>query len=195
HTSALVSTGSKIGRGTTPVDFNAIPVSAIKRIEVLRDGAGAQYGSDAVSGVINIILDDRAEGGAIEAGYGLHHTELEPIDRTLTDGQTAQLSAKVGTPLGEDGFRRLGVEFTERSGTNAAGFDKVPPWDQTPANLAVQGQRNYYMGEGDSRDINAWFNAQVLLEGDAALYAFGTYNQRDTEGANYFRYPDSSANW
>ena len=195
HTSALVSTGSKIGRGTTPVDFNAIPVSAIKRIEVLRDGAGAQYGSDAVAGVINIILDDGAHGGAIEASYGLHHTDLEPIGRTLTDGQTAQLAAKVGTAVGEDGFLRLGVEFKERSGTNRAGFDQVPPWDQTPANLAVQGQRNYHMGDGDSRDINAWLNAEVALAGDATLYAFGTYNQRDTQGANYFRYPESSANW
>jgi len=195
HTSALVSTGSKIGRGTTPVDFNAIPVSAIKRIEVLRDGAGAQYGSDAVAGVVNIILDDGAYGGAIEASYGLHHTDLEPIDRTLTDGQTAQLSGKVGTALGEDGFLRIGVEFKQRSGTNRAGFDQVPPWDQSPPNLEVQGQRNYHLGDGDSRDINAWFNTEVALDEDAALYAFGTYNQRDTQGANYFRYPDSSANW
>src|SRR5690606_16903478 len=172
HTSALVSTGSKIGRGTTPVDFNAIPVSAIRRIEVLRDGAGAQYGSDAVAGVINIILDDRAEGGAIEASYGLHHTDLAPIGRTLTDGQTAQLSAKVGTALGEDGFLRLGVEFKERSGTNRAGFDQVPPWDQTPANLAVQGQRNYPMADGDSRTTNAWFNAEPPLAEPAASAAF-----------------------
>lgn len=195
HTSALVSTGSKIGRGTTPVDFNAIPVSAISRIEVLRDGAGAQYGSDAVAGVINIILDDAAEGGEFEAGYGLHHTDVEPIGRTLTDGQSAQLSAKVGTALGGDGFLRLGVEFKQRSATNRAGFDQVPPWDQTPANLAVQGQRNYHLGDGDSRDINAWFNAEAALGDDATFYAFGTWNQRDTEGANYFRYPDSSANW
>src|SRR5690606_16137678 len=62
HTSALVTTGSKIGRGTTPVDFNAIPVGAVARIEVLRDGAGAQYGSDAVAGVVNIILAGGAEG-------------------------------------------------------------------------------------------------------------------------------------
>ena len=70
HVSSLVSTGSKTGRGTTPVDFNAIPLSAIKRIEVLRDGAGAQYGADAVAGVINIILDDAGDGGA-------HHQQRE----------------------------------------------------------------------------------------------------------------------
>ncbi|MBN8799374.1 MAG: TonB-dependent receptor plug domain-containing protein, partial [Stenotrophomonas nitritireducens] len=86
HNSALVNTDSKIGKGTTPVDFNAIPVSAIKRIEVLRDGAGALYGSDAVAGVINVILDDAPQGGAMEASFGAHHTDLEPIGRTLTDG-------------------------------------------------------------------------------------------------------------
>ncbi|RZA34838.1 MAG: TonB-dependent receptor, partial [Lysobacteraceae bacterium] len=110
HTSALVTTGSKIGRGTTPVDFNAIPVSAIKRIEVLRDGAGAQYGSDAVAGVINVILDDAPEGGAYEASFGVHHTDVEPIDETVTDGQTSFASAQVGSGLGDGGFFRVGVE-------------------------------------------------------------------------------------
>ncbi|MBD9367301.1 TonB-dependent receptor [Xanthomonas sp. XNM01] len=195
HTSALVSTGSKIGRGTTPVDFNAIPVSAIQRIEVLRDGAGAQYGSDAVAGVINVILDSRAEGGELEASYGAHHTDVEPIDRTLTDGQTTFLSGKVGTGLGEGGFLRVGLEYKHRNATNRAGFDQVPPWDQTPANLAVQGQRNYHLGDGQSKDINAWLNAELPLGEDATAYAFGTWNQRDTRGANYFRYPDGAANW
>jgi iron complex outermembrane receptor protein len=195
HTSALVSTDSKIGRGTTPVDFNAIPVSAIKRIEVLRDGAGAQYGSDAVAGVVNVILDDDAEGGAVEASYGLHHTDVEPIGRTVSDGQTSFLSAKAGTGLGADGFLRVGVELKNREATNRAGFDQIPPWEQTDINLAVQGQRNYHLGDGQSRDLNGWFNGEIPLAGDASLYTFGTFNQRDTEGANYFRYPEGSANW
>lgn len=97
HHTALVNTDSKIGKGTTPVDFNSIPVSAIKRIEVLRDGAGALYGSDAVAGVINVILDNGGDGGEIEASYGANHTDLKPIGRTLTDGQTGNISAKVGT--------------------------------------------------------------------------------------------------
>ena len=195
HVSALVTTGSKVGRGNTPVDFNAIPLSAIKRIEVLRDGAGAQYGADAVAGVINIILDDAGDGGALEASYGAHHTKLEPIDRTLTDGQSASLAAKVGTSLGDDGFLRVGLEYKELRPTNRAGFDQVPPWDQTPANLAVQGQRNYQHGNGAAKDINGWFNSEIPLGESAVFYAFGTYNQRDTEGANYFRYPDGEANW
>ncbi|HWJ04662.1 MAG TPA: TonB-dependent receptor plug domain-containing protein, partial [Steroidobacteraceae bacterium] len=79
HTTSVTGIDSKIGRGTAPVDFNSIPSNAIKRIEVLRDGAGAQYGSDAIAGVVNIILDDRAEGVDFAASYGRHYTDFEPI--------------------------------------------------------------------------------------------------------------------
>ncbi|RYZ72766.1 MAG: TonB-dependent receptor [Lysobacteraceae bacterium] len=196
HTSALVNTDSKIGKGTTPVDFNAIPVSAIKRIEVLRDGAGAQYGSDAVAGVINVILDDAPEGGSYEASFGVHHTDVEPIDRTVTDGQTSFASAQVGSGLGDGGFFRVGVELKNREATNRAGLDQIPFFEeQTPDNLALAGQRNYVLGDGASRSLNAWLNSVVPVGDQAELYAFGTYHQGDTRGANYFRYPDGVANW
>jgi len=196
HTSALVNTDSKIGKGTTPVDFNAIPVSAIKRIEVLRDGAGAQYGSDAVAGVINVILDDDPDSGAIEASFGAHHTDVEPIHREVTDGQTSFFSAKAGSRIGDDGFFKVGLELKDRQATNRAGFDQIPFFeDQTPDNLALAGKRNYVLGDGKSKDLNAWINAEVPFGQASAFYAFGTFNQRDTQGANYFRYPDGVANW
>ncbi|WLA07687.1 TonB-dependent receptor [Xanthomonas translucens] len=197
HTSALVNTDSKIGKGTTPVDFNAIPVSAIKRIEVLRDGAGAQYGSDAVAGVINVILDDDPDSGALEASFGANHTDVKPIDRTVTDGHTSYASAKVGTRLGDDGgFFKVGLELKNHEGTNRAGYDQIPPFEaQTPANLALAGKRNYVLGDGASKDLNAWINGKLPFGQSSEFYFFGTYNQRDTQGANYFRYPDSDANW
>ena len=196
HTSALVNTDSKIGKGTTPVDFNSIPVSAIKRIEVLRDGAGAQYGSDAVAGVINVILDDDPDSGAIEASFGANHTDVKPIDQTITDGQTSFFSAKVGSRIGDDGFFKVGLELKNREGTNRAGYDQIPYFeDQTPDNLALTGKRNYVLGDGKSKDLNAWINAEVPFGQTSAFYAFGTFNQRDTQGANYFRYPDGVANW
>ncbi|GHH49525.1 TonB-dependent receptor plug domain-containing protein [[Pseudomonas] boreopolis] len=197
HTSALVNTDSKIGKGTTPVDFNSIPVSAIKRIEVLRDGAGAQYGSDAIAGVINVILDDDPDHGEVEATWGAHHTDLKPIHSEVTDGQTGEVTAKAGTRLGEEGFIKAGLEYKRRSPTNRAGFDQIPDWQQNEANLALQGKRNYQLGDGKSRDINAWFNGELPFGRTGRFYAFGTYSHRDTQGANYFRYPDDTdgANW
>lgn len=197
HSSALVNTDSKIGKGTTPVDFNSIPVSAIKRIEVLRDGAGAQYGSDAIAGVINVILDDDPDHGEIEASWGVHHTDLAPIHDELSDGQSGQISAKAGTHLGENGFIKAGLEYQRRSPTNRAGFDQIPDWQQNPSNLALQGKRNYQLGDGRSRALNAWFNGELAMGQSSELYFFGNYSDRDTEGANYFRYPDDSdgANW
>ncbi|CAI8862341.1 iron complex outermembrane recepter protein [Pseudomonas sp. IT-P12] len=180
HTSALVNDSSKIGRGTAPVDFNSIPVSAIKRIEVLRDGAGAQYGSDAIAGVINIILDDTPEGGEVSTTYGAYHTHQDAIGKTTTDGQNSVTTAKIGTRLGEEGgFIRGGTEYKDRDPTNRAGFDGFA---DTP------GQRNYVMGDGIARDVNAWFNGELPLAGGKA-YTFGTYNERHTTGAEFYRYP------
>lgn len=195
HTSAIVNVGTKIGKGTAPVDFNSIPVSAIERIEVLRDGAGAQYGSDAIAGVINIILKSGAEGGSASISYGAHHTRLDPIDRRLTDGQTLVADAQAGVALGEGGFLRMGVESKDRNATNRAGFDQIPFFEeQTPANLAQAGQVNYRVGDPDLRDRNLWLNAELGLAEQAVAYAFATWNQRDSVGAAFFRYPDGRSN-
>lgn len=196
HTSALVNSDTKIGRGTTPVDFNAIPISAIKRIEVLRDGAGAQYGSDAIAGVVNIILDDASSGGEVDATYGAYHTHFRPGDRDVTDGQSGYVSAKAGTKLGGDGgFVRAGLEGNNRQPTNRAGPDQIPSWEnQSPANLALQGHRNYAAGDPRNENYSGWFNSELPFGDVVRGYAFGTYTQRRTIGDNYFRYPDSDAN-
>jgi iron complex outermembrane receptor protein len=195
--SAVVNSETKIGRGTAAVDFNTIPLGAVGRVEVLRDGAGAQYGSDAIAGVINVILDDAPEGAEFSASYGQHVTSLDPINDDITDGETYTLALEGALPLGgRGGFVRGGGEYISREGTNRAGFDQVPFFvDPTPANLALAGQRNYAEGDPEVESYGLWFNSELPLAGEALLYAFGTITQRDTSGGGaFFRYPDSFEN-
>lgn len=195
NTSAVVNLESKTGKGTNPVDFNTIPLSAVARIEVLRDGAGAQYGSDAIAGVVNIILDERKAGGELATEVGAFHTKFAPTGERNTDGQTQSASLTHGWALAGNGFLRAGLEGLHRNPTNRAGADELPPWeDQTPANLATVGQRNYAPGEPRTHQWQTWFNAAADLQPGTRAYAFGTWQQRRTLGAAYFRYPDSSAN-
>lgn len=194
HPSAIVNTETKIGRGTAAVDLNTIPLGAVSRVEVLRDGAGAAYGSDAIAGVINVILDDRPSGFEISTSYGFHRTDVEPIDQTLTDGETFTLSASGGMALGDGGFLRVGVDYRDRKATNRAGFDQIPFFiPATPANLALAGQRNYAEGDPAVEALGLWFSAAVPLAG-GELYGFGTAGHSDTEGATFFRYPDGADN-
>lgn len=193
HTSAIVNTETKIGRGTAAVDFNNIPLNAVQRIEVLRDGAGALYGSDAIAGVVNLVLDD-SPGFESNVSYGTQLTDLEPVNDDLTDGEALTLDAKYGWQLAEDGFIKAGVAYRTRNGTNRAGFDQVPFFEQqTPDNLALAGQRNYAEGDPNVDELNLWFNGVIPL-GAVELYTFGTYGNRDSDGgAAFFRYPDSTS--
>ncbi|MCE3005158.1 MAG: TonB-dependent receptor [Xanthomonadaceae bacterium] len=196
HTSAIVNLEAKIGKGTNPVDFNSIPLGAIARIEVLRDGAGAQYGSDAIAGVINVILDDAPTGGEVGFTYGAHRTDFEPTDDTLSDGQTRSFDAEIGIPLSERGFLRIGFDYTDRAQTERGGPDGIPFFEQqTPANLALAGRVSYRPGDPAVTAYNGWFNGLFPVGEAFDLYAFGTYNDRESEGAAFFRYPDSSQNF
>ena len=199
HTSAIVNTETKIGRGTAAVDFNNIPLNAIQRIEVLRDGAGALYGSDAIAGVVNLVLDDRP-GFDSNAAYGQHRTDLKPVNENINDGETLTLDAKYGWQLADDGFFKVGAAYRDRNATNRAGLDQIPPdfiIDQTTDNLALKDQRNYAEGDPNVDELNLWFNGVVPLSGGDSgleLFTYGTYGNRDSDGGGaFFRYPDSSS--
>ena len=195
HTTAITTTEAKTGRGTAPVDFNSLPANAIKRIEVLRDGAGAQYGVDAIAGVINVILDDTPQGIEVDASYGLHVTDFQPSGEHIEDGATWVLQAKMGIPLDDrGGFVRFGAEYKDRARTNRAGPDEVPFFEDAANIPLVGGRRNFAPGDGASENLNLWFNAETPLDGGFELYAFGTLNDRAAEGTGFFRYPVSSAN-
>ena len=190
HTAAVVNLEAEVGRGTTPFDFNSIPVTAIERIEVLRDGAGAQYGSDAIAGVINIVLKDAPEGGSLAAFYGGHRTDLEPTGDSITDGQTFYLSGDYGVAVGDGGSLRIGGEYRDRNSTNRAGIGVLPFFEaQTPANLALSPARVFGPGDGESEDLYLFYNLNLPV-GERDFYSFGRLNQRDSTGAAFFRWPD-----
>ncbi len=190
HTTAVVNLESKVGRGTNAFDFNTIPLISIKRIEILRDGAAAQYGSDAIAGVINIVLKDQSEGGSFTALYGGHRTDFAPSDETLTDGESFSVAADFGFAIGENGSFRVGAEYRDRSSTNRAGIGALPFFeDQTPANIALDNKQVFAPGDGDSESITLFYNTHIDV-GENEFYSFGNYNQRDAEGAAFFRYPD-----
>ena len=112
HGSALIHVNTSVGRGTAGTDLNAIPVSAIKRIEVLRDGASAQYGSDAIAGVINIVLKDSYDGAL--------HTSVGQTYEGDGTRYTARLNK--GFQIGDDGVLHAALEFSSRGPTNRAGL-------------------------------------------------------------------------
>jgi iron complex outermembrane recepter protein len=180
HTSALVYVNGTIGRGAQSVDLNAIPASAIDRIEVLRDGAAAQYGSDAIAGVINIVL----KSGTSPLDLG-----LQGGTTTHSDGEMFDANANTGIKVGT-GFLNFTGEYRKRNPTNRAGRD---PRDQIVAgdggNNAV-GQPNTHWGDAEEQDIYGWVNGSMPLNDDAStsFYLFGGYSRRDgVHGGNYRR--------
>jgi iron complex outermembrane receptor protein len=172
HTSAVVNVNGTLGRGSAPVDLNAIPLAAIERIEVLRDGAAAQYGSDAIAGVVNIILKKGAEGGEAEIVYG-------QFDRG--DGEQATVRGSAGFNLGQDGWVRVAVEAAERNATNRAFADP------RPSAGARQGTITQRYGDPDSRPRTLFVNGQVKINDMIDWYAFANYGERTTSSAAVFR--------
>lgn len=169
HQQALVNVQQTIGRGSAGTDINAIPLAAIQSIEVLRDGAAAQYGSDAIAGVINIVLKKGATDTQLSASAG---TTSEG------DGDTYTASAHKGVALGpEGGYLNLTVEARRRNETNRAG----------PDTLRVDPPRvTQRIGDSLAKDLYLWMNTAVPV-GSGELYAFGGASRRTGDSSGFFR--------
>jgi len=116
HKSSLVNVNGTFGRGSVGTDLDAIPVASIDRIEILRDGAAAQYGSDAIAGVINIVLKDATNELALSITTGANFTSENPDDDV--DGEKFNLGANYGLPIGDKGFINFTGNFDFRGATN-----------------------------------------------------------------------------
>ncbi|NRR30136.1 TonB-dependent receptor [Oxalobacteraceae bacterium] len=172
HTSAVVNVNGTQGRGSAPVDLNAIPLSAIDHIEVLRDGAAAQYGSDAIAGVINIILKKGSKGGDVEFGVGQYQER---------DGKQKSLRGSFGLDLGDNGWLRIAAEAADRGATNRAGADSRNPLEPR------YGQVVQRFGDPETYPRSLFLNSQIRLNDNIDWYAFGNYGQRDTSAAATWR--------
>jgi len=172
HTSAVVNVNGTQGRGSAPVDLNAIPLAAIDHIEVLRDGAAAQYGSDAIAGVVNVILKKGAEGGEFEAQYG---------EYDKGDGEQTTVRGSTGFKLGDKGWVRVAVEAANRNPTNRAFPD--PRAEAGPR----QGTITQRYGDPDSRPRSLFLNSQVNINENLDWYAFANYGERKTSSAATWR--------
>ncbi|WP_199798083.1 TonB-dependent receptor plug domain-containing protein [Tsuneonella amylolytica] len=207
HISSLLNLNGSVGRGSAGVDMNTIPAIAIDRIEVLRDGAASQYGSDAIAGVINIQLKRRPGGRAV-ATYGKYITTLEDVfdvagvttngtsdptiaygdERKRRDGDTWTFATNIGVPVG-DGYFNVTAEYKDRDPTNRSGPDirrQYAPAND-PRELTFDRFSHRY-GDGQSQDYNFFINAGApLFDTGFELYEFASYGNRQGNGAGFYR--------
>ncbi|MBB3225310.1 TonB-dependent receptor plug domain-containing protein [Pseudoduganella umbonata] len=170
HQQALVNVQQTVGRGSAGTDINAIPLSAIHHIEVLRDGAAAQYGSDAIAGVINIVLKSNVNETQVSGQVG-----------TTSEGDGDMISGSVnrGWALGTDGgFINVSVEGRRRNETNRAGLDTA----RTDPPRVTQ-----RIGDSDAKDAYLWANAALPAGRGGEFYAFGGASKRKGDSSGFFR--------
>lgn len=198
HQASLIHINTSVGRGTAGTDMNAIPASSIKRIEILRDGAAAQYGSDAIAGIINIVLKDDAESGNASVSYGQY---------SEGDGEQFNLNFNKGLALGSDGYLNVSANYRDRGNTNRAdpqggclyggcvdtddnGFiEPAPGFEDREVN--GKARDGFRIGDADSEQLALVLNGGLAL-GDGELYGFVTYSRRENESGAFFRNPTGS---
>ncbi len=191
HQSALVNLYGSRGRGNTGTDLNTIPAAAIERIEILRDGAAAQYGSDAIAGVINIVLKSNVNSGSGNVSFGQFVTgrgkslnsEKGKVLSNTSDGATINANVNYGFALKNNGFINLTGDVLMKQKTYRPNFEALYP-------------DNYRQkfGDGAINNYSLWLNGAVPLKGAASLYVFGGLGRREGSAFAYTRDAGSERN-
>lgn len=204
HTSSLVNVNGTFGRGSVGTDLNAIPTAAIEKIEILRDGAAAQYGSDAIAGVINIALKKAVNKVDVSVTGGEYVTKSN--GQNITDGRSSQVALNFGLPIGsQGGYINFSGSYdyrqrTDRSGTyTGVVYTRYPGGvDRTDSFLtATHTTRKDYttkVGQSQLRSGQFMFNASIPVSENATLYAFGGLGYRNGLANGFYRYPNESRN-
>lgn len=207
HTSALVNVLGTPAQGAASTDLDAIPVSAIERIEVLRDGAAAQYGSDAIAGVVNIVLKSSVNQGTISMTTGQYMTSY----RNMKDGFTLLTGINYGFKIGEKGFLNISGQINNREATNRSGmfeynnrltgsrlywFPYAAGTDAATIDAKEQAVDRYSSsrsGNGQQDNASLFVNASIPLNSTMSLYAFGGMSSKYSFNPNNsFRFPNGT---
>jgi len=189
HQSSLINLFGSRGRGNTGTDLNAIPLSAIDHIEILRDGASAQYGSDAIAGVINIVLKSNTDEFTGEYTTGFRNAKppseyhVLPSDHPL-DGMLTELSGNYGTKLGDKGFLNMTMDYSKLDHT----FRRADP------SYYTDGVYRNQFGDAASENFGTYFNSAVNTGKNSEIYMFGGYNYRFTDAYAFSRAFDEERN-
>jgi iron complex outermembrane recepter protein len=203
HQTAVVNSFNYgMGAGSSGVDLNALPSGALDRIEVLRDGAAAQYGSDAIAGVVNLVLKDGAFAPFVNGDLGRYTS-----DDYRDDGTTATVNGGWGIPLGRGSLGVFG-EFRDRQPTNRAWADpfedagtgvtdSINDKGQVVQKRNPVPQPNTHWGDGLEKDVLAFANFRMPVNeaGSSEIYSFGGYSHRDGTGNGYRRTAGNNRNW
>lgn len=178
--SVIAMLGGGINDGAQGPDIGVIPSAALKQVEVLRDGAAAQYGSDAIAGVMNFVLKDDAEGGSLTARYGSYYEG---------DGDTVEVSGNVGMALTDDGFANLSFQYKTSDATSRSVQRPDAQAFIDAGNTAVSDMAQIWGSPEIEDDITIFGNFGLDLGNDREAYMFGNYSERDVRGGFYYRNP------
>ena len=192
HQSSLINIYGTRGRGNTGTDLNTIPAASIERIEILRDGAAAQYGSDAIAGVINIVLKKATGTGSANVtagtnvtGYGssLSSDKGKVLGETSNDGNTVNANVNYGWAIKKDGYLNITADALKRDKTHRPNFTPLYP----------DSYRNQF-GDASITNVSAVLNFGMPLGGNATLYSFGTLGRRNGDAFAWTRTAESERN-
>ena len=181
HASVIAFQGGGVNDGSQGADISVIPAIALKRVEVLRDGASAQYGSDAIAGVINFVLDDISEGGSLSYKMG---------EFSEGDGATTTVAGKYGMPLGQDGFVTTSFQIRQADDTSRSAQRPDAAALIAAGNTAVPSPAQVWGAPKIDDDVTFFMNAGVNNSDGSESYMFGNYSERDVDGGFYYRNPD-----
>jgi iron complex outermembrane receptor protein len=178
--SVIALLGGGINDGAQGPDISVIPSAALKQVEVLRDGAAAQYGSDAIAGVMNFVLKDDADGGSLTVRHGSYYEG---------DGDTTEVNGNIGLELTPDGFANLSFQYKSSDATSRSVQRPDAQGLIDAGNTSVSDLAQVWGSPEINDDITIFGNFGLDLGNDREIYMFGNFSERDVRGGFYYRNP------